>query len=414
MNAVTAKPDFRVMPLPVADRVIGETCRAVEQLYGHRLRAMILTGSMARREETVVHQGDVSEVLGDSEFLLVFPRNSMVPTDEEVSEVARSVTESLRDGGIRCRVDLAAVSPSFLKRLPRHIFSYELQTKGRVVYGDEEVLRLIPEFKPEAIEREDAWRILSNRTVEWLEKLAEVPDGQEEPGLELFYSSVKLVLDAATSLLVFLSAYEPSYRARAKRLRTLAAGGQGPRTAAPLALDEFAALVAKATRWKCSPDLATSGIEGWKFCLAARECVCRLWSWELAQVAGLSPALPPVELVREWGRDLALGQRWRGWLRVAREVGWLRSLVHWPRWSALAREGTPRYWIYAIATECACRNAVFSPGQPPTVTYGVLVSKLRPFLPVEWPRGKASEDDWRALVHDLAWNYHHFVERTRA
>ena len=49
-----------------------EATRYFRDRYGGDLRALILTGSMARGEETIVERDGVQRVLGDAEFLLIF------------------------------------------------------------------------------------------------------------------------------------------------------------------------------------------------------------------------------------------------------------------------------------------------------------------------------------------------------
>ena len=42
------------------------------QKYGRRLRAIVLTGSLAREEATVVREAQRCHLLGDADFLLLF------------------------------------------------------------------------------------------------------------------------------------------------------------------------------------------------------------------------------------------------------------------------------------------------------------------------------------------------------
>lgn len=397
----------------VAEKVRAETHHAVVQRYGRRLLSLILTGSMARQEETVVDSGDMLEVLGDAEFLLVFPRKFGVPRDPDIREMAREISNTLQQQGIRCRVDLATVWPSFLKELPKHIFTYELRHNGRVVFGDSEILHLIQRFPPKQIDREDAWRILSNRLIEWLESVAEVSEGQSESLAHFFYSSVKLYLDTATSLLVFLESYEPTYSARAERLNALAETWPHP-SALPVSLVEFASHVRAATCWKLSPDAAGAVRDNWPFCISAVQYACRLWSWELCQIAGLSTDLPPLEIVRQWNRSMPFGRRYRGWLRVAREAGWRRSRDEWFRWLRMARYGSPRHWIYALAAECAMFGEDFPMTTRMNPAAAIRTETLYRFLPTSGGRERLDVSDWRQFVRDLGWNYHKFVEKTRS
>lgn len=409
----SAKLPLLADPLPaVTARIVAAVRQALAQAYRTRLRAIVLTGSLARQEGSWLETPEGYRLLGDAEFLVVFKRRSLVPPAQELLNLGRRIEKDLCGQGVSCRIDLGGVGNLFFSRLPRNIFAYELMHNGRVVDGDPSVLASVPHFPVSSLDPEDAWRMLSNRLLEWLEISAEVDDRCEEPGTALVYSSVKLLLDAATSLLVLLRGYEPSYAARAESIQKLARiTAEWP--APPLSLPEFAAQVARATEWKISPRLLPAGSEAWHFCLSARRLATKLWPWELSWIAGLSPTLPPLELVQRWGLEGGIKRSWRGWLRAARELGWPKSVPHWPHWLSLARRGSPRFWLYALAAECALREDVFTPRCVPLADACLVCATLRPYLPVS-RTGHEAHDDWRSLVRNLAWNYHQFVERTTA
>jgi hypothetical protein len=174
MAMMSAATQTRLAPLELgrretANEIVRKTVRACEQRYGSRLRAVILTGSLARDEATVLCSDGRHRVLGDADFLLTFNRKAKLPSAAEIKSLGEEVTDSLERQGVTCTVHLAAVRPSYVARLPAHIFSYELRHTGRVVFGDEGILELVPEFSPAQMDREDAWRLLSNRMIEWLE-----------------------------------------------------------------------------------------------------------------------------------------------------------------------------------------------------------------------------------------------------
>ncbi|HEV2386274.1 MAG TPA: hypothetical protein VGS20_03365 [Candidatus Acidoferrales bacterium] len=394
-----------------AEAIVTEATKACDRRYRHRLRALILTGSLARGEGSAVVDDGVCRLLGDAEFLLVFARRRAIPDEGKLRGLAESISAATRERGIACRVDLAGVAPGYLRRLPRHIFSYELRQDGRVVLGNPAILELVPEFLPTEIDREDAWRLLSNRMVEWLRELASVPDEAGAPSLGLIYATVKLWLDAATSLLVFLGGYEPSYRARGRRLAALA---REPHLALPFPLADFETGLETATRWKLAPDLAANRRPGWEFCARARDLAGKLWCWEMAELTGLDPAYPPMALVQAWTRRNGPGRRWRGWLRAAREQGWLRSRRCWRHWRELSRDGSPRHCIYGLAAECVMRQEDFSPGTREGAASAWKLATLRRYLPVPHAPARANGCGWRALACDLACNYRWFVEKTRA
>jgi hypothetical protein len=399
-----------IPPAPATETVIAETVCACQRRYGSRLQALILTGSLAREEGTTLVVDGVCRILGDAEFLLIFRRHLSRNALSDLPRLAGSISGALCQHGIACKVDLAAATPRYLRQLPRQIFSYELRHAGRVVWGDAGSLQLAPEFPAAQLDREDAWRLLSNRMVEWLEALARVPNDAPGPGLDLFYSTVKLWMDAATSLLVFLGGYEPSYRARAMRLVSLLA--ELPR-ALPFSQADFSSGVVAATRWKLAPEPPMAQRAGWEFCSRARRLAAELWCWELGQLSGLNPADTPFGLVRAWSRCGSASARCRAWLRLAREQGWLRSHSDWPHWMRLARDGPPRHWIYGVAAECMMRVDDFSVIAREGAASPLRMEALRRRLPLPHAPLPTNGSQWRALACDLAWNYRRFVAKTR-
>ncbi|MDE3136585.1 MAG: hypothetical protein KGL59_08420 [Acidobacteriota bacterium] len=416
MAMMSAATQTRLAPLElgrreITDEIVGKTVRACEQRYGSRLRAVILTGSLARDEATVLCSDGPRRVLGDADFLLTFNRKAKLPSAAAIESLGEEVTDSLERQGVVCAVHLAAVRPGYLARLPAHISSYELRHAGRVVFGDEGILELVPEFSPAQMDREDAWRLLSNRMIEWLEARVGNEPQADSPSVDLAYASVKLWMDAAASLLVFLGEYEPGYAARAARLETL---GGAPAAELPFPLAQFRAAVAEATSWKLRPDSFPARSFGWGFCEEARRFAVRLWCWELARMTGQSAGLPPLTLCGTFSRRLPRKQRMRGWLRVARETGVRGAWPHRRRWAQLSRNGSPRHWLYAVAAECAIRELGLSTAPVEGLAPGPWLRTLRGFLPVPAPRSARTDSGWRALVREIAWNYHEFVERTRA
>src|SRR6266568_9141306 len=170
--------------------------------YGDKLKAIIVTGSLARHEGTFFREDDCWIQFGDSEFLLVFEENAKLPLSEDLFVVQETIESELLRHGLKCRVSLAAVLPTYLRRLQPHIFAYELLTCGRVLWG-EPVISLIPRFPSAAIPLEDAWRLLCNRMIELLEASMVLRDGPQELTSEVFYKTVKLYVEMATSFLVF-------------------------------------------------------------------------------------------------------------------------------------------------------------------------------------------------------------------
>jgi hypothetical protein len=348
--------------------------------------------------------------------------------------------------------------------------------------------------------------LLANRTIELLELAAgnmESPaggpcvleagvQGSEPPGCrepcgpsdgnlaaapqELHYRAVKLFLDMATSLLVFLGAYEPSYGRRAQRLQDMADRGEEG-TVAPFALNAFARRVRECTRWKIAGGGECGG--NLELCREALDYACQLWRWELAQLTAAPAVTPPEALFAGIASRQSAFQKLRGWLYAARRIGWLRGAPSWPRWLAMSARCTPRYYIYEAAWRLATgmaeipglrpaqsvpvlggsaglqpgntralrhgplgpaesgakalsfRSSLFTgqpgastgpgPGvstgnytRPATCTGAGVLHEIRARLPVAYPNGRNHGEPTEQLARDLAWNYRTFLTETRA
>ncbi len=146
--------------------IVGRVCR---QEAGDHLRTLLLTGSVARDETTILAHPDGWQVLGDADFIAVFQPHAPLPAAGVVAALTAKCESDLRAAGVLVHVGMAVAHDDYFRRLPAHIFTYELRCCGRIVCGDDNPLELIPQFPASAIDKEDAWRLLANRTIECLE-----------------------------------------------------------------------------------------------------------------------------------------------------------------------------------------------------------------------------------------------------
>lgn len=390
----------------------SETARLCAEQYAGLLRAVVLTGSLARDEGTWRTDGDRSRALGDAEFLLVFADRAPLPSVRDVQNLMQRIDAHLAELGIVCPLTLSPVRATYLRRLGPAIFAYELRTSGQVVWGDATVLSLIPAFSAADIPLEDAWRLLCNRLVEQLEVASDVSAPSTDPSAPALYRTVKLHLDMATSLLVFLGSYEPTYRQRAERLRDLARRREQSEHY-PFRLEPFARIVTACTEWKLAgaDGPAPEGVS-WEGVI---ERAHRIWRWEVAQLSGASPELSDRALFEAWLRDQPAADRARGWLHVLRKCGWHRSWRLWPRWVHLARRGSPRYLVYSAA----CRLLFDLPGlevEGGDRTRGSWGWEgLWEDLPVIRPWAKQRRAlPWQEAATEITWSYREFLVGTRA
>ncbi|HKV29057.1 MAG TPA: hypothetical protein VJN90_12370 [Candidatus Acidoferrales bacterium] len=317
----------------------------------------------------------------------------------------------LAEKGLSGKIGLSAVTPRFLKSLTALISTFELRNTGQVLWGEANILSLIPDFSEGAITREDAWRMLCNRMIEQLAFAGDLSNASTELPPKLHYATVKLFLDMATSYLVFAGHYAPSFRERSKRLSALAEPSPDN---GPFPLKKFAARVAECTRWKVSGEEGDRDrrAELWH---EAINYMRRLWRWEMIQLTGSRGEMTIAALSERLSRKQTPEQRLRGWLSVAKRRGFLRSWRCWPRWARLSFTSTPRYLIYRAAAEIAFRLPclIKHSGQPPRLD--VDWRSVHALLPEHVQRSRSREALlWREIVEDIMWNYSEFLLGTRA
>ena len=380
---------------------------------GPSLRAVVLTGSLARDEATWVREGAARRLLGDAEFLLVFERRAVLPPPHALNSLAQEIQGALGRDRILGRVQLVPVHPKYLRKLRPHIFAYELCVCGRVVWGDVSILSLIPAFSVADIPQEDAWRLLANRTIEQLEALAATGTGAATVPEGLRYRTAKLYLDMATSLLVFAGSYAPTYKERRARLGILASTA-GTDEGWPFPLGPFSLQVNLSTDLKLTSGWEESARLGWEVWRQGLRYAQLLWRWELARLTH-GPTAEGSELMQTWLRRQSFAQRLRGWMFVWRTCGWVRSWRWWPRWARLALGGSPRYWVYAAAYGLFCQlPEVFEAGGDSDASVQVAEEVMKCLPVIRSPWTKSTKLGWRQLVEEVIWNYRRFLEPTRA
>jgi len=417
----TARPSGLAEALKDTSTVQQAICERTVELalaaHGGNLKAIILTGSLARQEGTFVRDAGGWKQFGDAEFLLVFEERAALPLSERLLKLQRTVEARLQALAVQCKISLAVVHPQYLRQLRPHIFAYELLSHGRVLWG-EPILSAIPRFLPAAIPLEDAWRLLCNRMIELLEVSVEITDELREMPKEVFYQSVKLYIDMGTSFLVFAGSYEPTYARRAEKMRSLQTQSDTA-SSCPLNLARFAERVVACTQFKLSgadtlqlPNLheEPSNLALWKEAIADAHS---LWRWELSQLTGTRVTLTDRELSRRWMRQQPVKERLRGWLFVLRREGWHRSWRKWIGWARCALRGSPRNCVYTAASELFFKMPVLVAKGSETGTGESRIRELLGWLPAYRSTSQPTLD-WRHVAGEIVWNYHLFLVGTRS
>jgi len=374
------------------------------------LQGIILTGSWARAEATIVAQNGRYSILSDAEFLLVFERSARLPHQEKLASLKHKLERTLKNNGIHCQLSFAAVHPEYFEKLPPHIFTYELRACGQIIWGDQNLLSLIPDFSPCEISSKDAWYLLCNRIIEQFQILSELTDRSTLPA-SAAYSTVKLYLDMSTSLLVFLGEYRPTYAERANQLAGLARLGSW--NDLPFELAPFARDVQSCTSWKLSP--TTAGVVAdWHFWEQAMGYAQLLWQWELARMIGAIDRRSNPDLLKQWCRLQPVTGRLRGWLYVLRRDGWLRSRRQWLRWARQVRLGSPRHCVYRATQELLFRLPSLIQAGTVQPSAQASLTRAETYLPRLTRSSDSRRAGWHVLASEIAQNYNRYLVGTRS
>jgi len=139
-----------------------------------------------------------------------------------------------------------------------------------------------------------------------------------------------------------------------------------------------------------------------------------LWHWELTRLTGAGKSLSDQQLIARWMRQQSFVQRARGWLFVLRREGWHRSWRKWVGWAPRALRASPRYWVYAAASELFFRLPARVTADSHTKAQENCMRQLHFQLPVLRNPSLTATPDWRRSASEIVWNYHRFLEGTRS
>jgi hypothetical protein len=389
--------------------VIEQVSRSVREQYP-LARGLVLTGSAARGEESILPTVSGAQWLSDLELLVVVPDVvSRVSQCDLLDLLANQISARLQRDGTAVEVELTPVQKRYFSRMRPHIFAYELLTNGKQLFGDSDYLALLPKFHPWDIPDEDAWRLLSNRMVEWL--ALQLNAGSETVEAQ-FYRVVKQYLDLVTALSLFCGRYAASYEERRGSVLAICEWMQQRISSFPSR--DFLQFVETAFEFKLCP-------ENPKFLWLQRSGRGNLRT--AAGQAGFGrmvEELPKLLLMAWWA---ALSEMHEGSVRSREEA--LTALIRVYGW-----EGIVRGWGKMILRpESRAGGAFFSRmprllwrGSPRSLLYVCTAQLLethgkeddktlrwvRSHLPVHYGPKPAG---WRSLAQQCLWNWERYLRR---
>lgn len=356
-STLTAKEPTAYCAVPEGDawlrpRVEAARDLVLGELTTSSVEGLILTGSLARGEGSVLCEHGRLRLLGDVEFLLIVrgqPR--WREFRRRLHELGRRATEQLSEGESAFPVEYTPADIAYLRKRARpSVFAWDLCQHGRVLHGRPDLLCEVPGFDRAALPPEDSVETLMNRGLELLaarntERSQELRD----------YAAVKALVDLAGSALAFTGAYDSLVSRRPAAFRALLARHTGLETE----LDDperLSALVDAAAEVKLRP--TAPGLEelaGHAEGGSVLRWISDLWHWEVGQMVG-RPGAPTEELIRAYLAHEALGNRLRGWAKYAWHPLRPSSARLNPGLLRQAARGSPRRLVYSAAV-CAIEGA---------------------------------------------------------
>jgi predicted nucleotidyltransferase len=222
---------FDELVLYPSDLSVNERLREVVRICVDRLIscgrlnpfAIILTGSFARGEGTVIRDYERLSVLSDMEFLIVVDDPRRLPEQSrEADSIVREIGKKLSASSINCKVEFTLALPRYFIAARPSIFAYELKKHGKTVYGDDKYLKGMPDFAIADIPRSDAFYLICNRIIEQLITYERISSsGALISDAGVMYSFVKMYTDILTSILIFCGKYEPTYAGRLENMKEI-------------------------------------------------------------------------------------------------------------------------------------------------------------------------------------------------
>ena len=350
---------FPLCRQPRHEERIREALEACVQFLTERvgsptLVAVILTGSFARGEGSVLPVGAALKVLGDFEFFVV-----LTDADRRARQLgvwSHEATARLATRGVRVDVEFGPVDPGFFGARARpSIFVYDLVHHGKVLWGRPDLLDGIPRFGAEAIPREDALHLMFNRTVEQLEAYERLGRLDADGVLDAAYQQLKVTLDVAGSALAFTGNHTALYRRRPAAFARLLAETPSLQAALPAGFpDDVAhAAVAKtspAEHFATPTGAAMAEQREWvrRRIVAAIPAVTGMLAWELTRALGRPGTLD--ELLDRYARSRPLPRRVWDWAKFVLNPRMSPLPISHVRAGRLFLKSTPRALLYVAAT----------------------------------------------------------------
>jgi len=175
--------------------------------------SLFLLGGYGRGEGSVIIRPEGIVPLGDYDFLVISNFPHTAPPEAYVSGL-----ESLqREFRLQYPIGVDGIWKFRLPFVDKRIYWYEAKFGGKILFGDERVLNLIPIYSGKDIALNEVFSLIFNRLTGMLKRFnpnfldCNITEKQRE---HLIFQSVKGILACGESLLLFNGKYHFSYQKR--------------------------------------------------------------------------------------------------------------------------------------------------------------------------------------------------------
>lgn len=219
---------YTVYGTQLVDQLIQRDLRHGVQFIRDRwpdqLAAIVLCGGYGRGEGGVQRKNSQEYPFDDYDLLVVF--KSLKPADKNqinlsLARLAAEISEKTA-----VPVDLApACDLQTLSQAPLTLFWYLLRHSHRVLWGQVDLLQILPEFQVDQLSADEGFKLLLNRGIElWLAIEAGIPlvDPWKDPRWpNLLLALHNAIIALGDALLLFRGCYHPFYEERISILKSL-------------------------------------------------------------------------------------------------------------------------------------------------------------------------------------------------
>ncbi len=261
-TAPPSVPEIRACRSPTAsaavNRYLRESVQVVLDALGKdAVAAIAVSGSATLGELTALSpQGGEPVILSDVDLAVVTPDDRRRDRAKSMRSTVLGRLNALGEAAsILPPAELGVYSLRDLEIQAHKMGVMEMRDSGVVLWGDDGVLRRLPDFASESIPEREAVLLLCNRCLEHLQAHSLLGSAEPREAVRAIYAAAKSCLDAGTALAAFHGDYVTGYARRLRRIESTLAehysGGLGALGAGDL-MEELTFW----TGFKIDPDLS--------------------------------------------------------------------------------------------------------------------------------------------------------------